>query len=423
MINARWIFGLATLLALTLETAPLRAATPLRAAEPPVEVARSPQRWRALLQELDRATPGSAAAAKLREEVDAAAGQRYGYASRLYWHTDWESATEAAKREGKPILSLRMLGRLTDELSCANSRFFRTALYPNTAISKLMREHYVLHWSSERAVPVLTVDFGDGRVMKRTVTGNSIHYLMSANGKVVDALPGMVSPQTFAHWLKTSQSRYAAGSLNARSLLRETSLSWQIELADIGRRPGPAPASLSPELSAAVIDQQLAALKNSTAVAPVRAPRAEAAVVLARPKYVAEAKFVSELTVAGIPVQSVKDDELWQQLAAKRVEHWRLDEASRELIRSLRPAAVAGGDEAFEEMIRNFENNVAQDDVRNRYVMQWQVRKWIMAGQNDFESLNRRVYNELFLTPREDPYLGLVDRNIFTGLARDGFLK
>ena len=48
------------------------------------------------------------------------------YTSQLYWYTDLEAAKAQAKRLGKPILSLRLLGKLTDEFSCANSRFFRT---------------------------------------------------------------------------------------------------------------------------------------------------------------------------------------------------------------------------------------------------------------------------------------------------------
>ena len=46
-----------------------------------------------------------------------------------------------------------LLGRLDEELSCANSRFFRTVLYANAEISAHLREHFVLHWQSVRPVP------------------------------------------------------------------------------------------------------------------------------------------------------------------------------------------------------------------------------------------------------------------------------
>ena len=120
--------------------------------------------------------------ARLRAGIDAAAHQKDAAWSGLYWHTSLPEALAAAKREGKPILSLRLLGRLDEELSCANSRFFRTALYANTAVSDELRKNWILHWESVRPAPKVTIDFGDGRVLNRTVTGNSLHYVLDADG-------------------------------------------------------------------------------------------------------------------------------------------------------------------------------------------------------------------------------------------------
>jgi len=142
---------------------------------------------------------------RYREVVDRVAGQRHATISRLYWHTDLAAAKAAATQSGKPILSLSMLGQLTDEFSCANSRFFRTSLYANAAISQRMREKFVLHWQSVRPVPKVTIDFGDGRKLKRTVTGNSAHYLLDATGRPLDVLPGLYSPQKFLTWLASAE--------------------------------------------------------------------------------------------------------------------------------------------------------------------------------------------------------------------------
>lgn len=121
----------------------------------------------------DAAVPSPA----LRVALDELCQQRDCYASRLYWYTDIEQAKAAARTSGKPILSLRLLGRLDQDLSCANSRFFRVALYPNSEISKLLQDRFILHWQSVRPVPKVTIDFGDGRKLERTITGNSIHYI------------------------------------------------------------------------------------------------------------------------------------------------------------------------------------------------------------------------------------------------------
>src|SRR5882762_9740276 len=79
-------------------------------------------------------------------QLDAVCGQKDAHTALLYWHTDLDAAVAEARRTARPILSLRLLGRLDEELSCANSRFFRKLLYPDTRVNQLLRQDYVLHW-------------------------------------------------------------------------------------------------------------------------------------------------------------------------------------------------------------------------------------------------------------------------------------
>src|SRR5579883_1808013 len=90
---------------------------------------------------------------RIAAALDHVSGQYDDYATGLYWYTDLEAAKAAARAENKPILSLRLLGRLDTDLSCANSRFFRTTLYPNAQISTLLHDRFILHWESVRPVP------------------------------------------------------------------------------------------------------------------------------------------------------------------------------------------------------------------------------------------------------------------------------
>ncbi len=115
---------------------------------------------------------------RIAAALDRVGGQYDDYASGLYWYTDLEKAKAAARTSGRPILSLRLLGRLDEDLSCANSRFFRTTLYPSAEINQLLKNGFVLHWESVRPAPRVTIDFGDGRTLQRTITGNSIHYIL-----------------------------------------------------------------------------------------------------------------------------------------------------------------------------------------------------------------------------------------------------
>ena len=115
----------------------------------------------------------------------------------LPWFTDLSSAITEARRTNKPILSLRLLGNLPDELTCANSRFFKRVLYPEPRIHQLLRQDFVLHWQSVRPVPLVTLDFGNGRRITKTLTGNSAHLVLDSHGRLVDALPGLFDPDTF----------------------------------------------------------------------------------------------------------------------------------------------------------------------------------------------------------------------------------
>jgi hypothetical protein len=134
-------------------------------------------------------------------ELDRICSQIDAHTALLYWHTDLGAAIAEAKRTRRPILSLRLLGRLDEELSCANSRFFRKLLYPDPQINQMLRTQFVLHWKSVRPVPRVTIDFGGGRRVTRTLTGNSMHVVLDSNGRVADAIPGLVAREIFVEEL------------------------------------------------------------------------------------------------------------------------------------------------------------------------------------------------------------------------------
>ena len=197
----------------------VRAVQDLRAAGPPgLEALLAAASARVLEWRQNKVRLEAPAGVALRAAVDGVARQRDAWASGLYWFTDLEAARAEAARTGRHILSLRLLGNLDEEYCCANCRFFRTVLYVNEAVSRVLRECYVLHWKSVRPAPLLTIDMGDGRRIKRTITGNSIHYLLDAEGRVLDALPGIYSPPAFLEALKRADEGTAgqpAGAVRA----------------------------------------------------------------------------------------------------------------------------------------------------------------------------------------------------------------
>lgn len=383
-----------------------------------------------------------AQAKRLADWVDAVGGAKYCTASRLFWHTDLEKAKAVALRTNKPILSLRMLGNLSDELSCANSRFFRTTLYANEEISKLLREKYVLHWKSVRPVPKITIDFGDGRRIERTITGNSAHYVLLHDGTVVDALPGLYGPQAFLARL-SQLSELSEGLTSKDSVARRTSLvnyhereeqsirtAWRKDLAQLGVDPT-AGAVVKPAIPQTRPPQAINA--NGPPHAIVAAKRAVTkSVALELPALAAmqsKAPIAAESSLDEL--ERTTTDEVWQRIAALHLAEAELDAASRELIRKQHPTAAVAAKIAITKarvesplvkMIRGLENSVALDSVQNEYRLHRKIHEWFTNGAatNDVEALNERVYAELFLTPSSDPWLGLSPSDAYAALPENG---
>ena len=63
------------------------------------------------------------------------------------------------------------------------------------------------------------------------------------------------------------------------------------------------------------------------------------------------------------------------------------------------------------------------DAVRNEYDLHRRIHAWFARSEagDDVEALNERVYDELFLTPSSDPWLGLVPSDAYSALDGGGF--
>jgi hypothetical protein len=62
-------------------------------------------------------------------------------------------------------------------------------------VIRFVNEQFVPVWQSVRPVPKVTIDFGNGKVLKRTLAGNTVIQICRADGRVVDALPGVYVPK------------------------------------------------------------------------------------------------------------------------------------------------------------------------------------------------------------------------------------
>jgi hypothetical protein len=330
-----------------------------------------------------------------RAVLDRVCRQKDCYASRLFWYTDFDEAKAASKASGKPILSLHLLGNLDEELSCANSRFFRTTLYSSQSIAGYMRDHFILHWQSVRPAPKVTVDFGDGRTLTQTITGNSIHYFLDADGRPLDALPGLYSPAAFLDNLQRIHSMaadYIAQASEDRPQFARSyhTREWTRITQELGK------------------DLMRVRQPNSK-----ENPSARDASKLAMTKFIGELPLLSAFNLQENPVT----DEEWERFAKHHAGKTPVvfDPASIELMRTKTSSPAA-----FGRLLRNLERTVAEDTLRNEYDLHVRLHEWLAADAPSIEALDERVYTQLFLTPPNDPWLGLLRDDTFVAIPNSG---
>jgi hypothetical protein len=359
---------------------------------------------------------------RLRAAIDAVAMQRDAIASHLYWYTDLEAAKAEAARTDRPILSLRMLGKLNEDLSCANSRFFRTTLYANAEVSAYLRDHFVLHWESVRPVPVITIDMGDGRKVVRTITGNSIHYVLDRRGRVVDGLPGLYGAKTFLQSLSdavpaatqaaTLDDGQFQQSVRQRAGQRMAALrtAWKADLAAVGGKLPPAPPTVT---------------VNGVF------PTAERAGIIAVGKGKVEAPVLAQI-MPDQQLAAATTDALWEKIAALHTADAALDQNVQQLMMLKNPATAAAAmkvaasklvvETPMLRMTRNLQGSIALDTVKNEYELHTKLYEWLAASGEPvaLKAFNERVYADLFLTPSADPWLGMVPADTFAALDNEG---
>jgi hypothetical protein len=355
-----------------------------------------------------------AASPAFNAALDTVCAQKDCAASHLYWYTDLEAARAAAKLSGRPILSLRLLGRLDEELSCANSRFFRTVLYANASVSQALRERFVLHWQSERPVPKVTVDFGDGRRLVGTVTGNSIHYILDSQGRLVDALPGLYGPGAFLRRLEdAAQAAGALGDLTDAEFgaglivyhnerLKTQAAALVEDFSHVSDKPV--------EMARAAV----ATVWQSRGTGPAAA--AEASRRAASKSYIEWPLLTAVLPNGGQPPRFEGD---FESIAFFHRQESELDASSRRLLFAKGGAWV--GDKK-QDALDHFQKLISEDTVKNEYVLHGVIHSWLAGGKGvpDLADFDQRVYSYLFLTPGSDPWLGLGPTELFSVLTPAG---
>lgn len=355
----------------------------------------------------------------IHETIDKVAAARYSHESGLYWYTDENEANRVAKEQGKPVLALRLLGKLDEELSCANSRYFRILLYPDDKVRQLLHDKFILTWKSVRPVPKITIDLGDGRKVERTITGNSVHYVVLPDGKVVDVFPGLYGPVPFVERLVKAEAA-AQRAIRAKDSKAEL-IAYQL--------------------------QQIADLK--------KAWKADIAKYEVWRRQQDQSDPSSEV-VGHVPQQPLT---FWEVAARFHPEYSELSKASVALVKqeegvgqsrateSLRPTAdldyafTKGGDEsAISMLVACVQPTLQADTVYNEYCGRYAAlrylnpdpqkspfdddhRSFAPTSLTPLEQLNDFVYAQVFHYEPDDPWIGLARFDSLTALPKDRGLK
>ncbi len=364
----------------------------------------------------------------------------------------------------------------------------RTVLYANQELAGYLRGNYILHWSSERPVPRITIDFGDGRTIERTITGNSAHYVLDAQGRVVDVLTGLSAPATFRSRLEEVRELAVGAAKLERHQVNEMMQEWHrskvgAEIVDrvaelakdtlalrerlpsmadsaSGYRVTFAESSKLDRTSTAVIWRDMPKNPDIPQPNPIEMDQSAAIDVTALRTWVwqPERQIYSALGTSSEAYRATmfSTSKAFSGQAAMLSSFRASPELATRARRELRPTAVDAtrismgkmvverpmltqlsgarmqadqlaiatdrGTTALQDRIAAVQRNLAGDVAVGELVMRPVIHHWLAENPDiSFEELNRRVFADLFLTPADDPWLGMSGDGNWTGIRNDGF--
>jgi len=67
-------------------------------------------------------------------------------------------------------------------------------LFSRGDVASFINQNFEPAWETVRPVPIVTIDFGSGTVLTRTLHGNIATYVCTPDANVIDILPGVYEP-------------------------------------------------------------------------------------------------------------------------------------------------------------------------------------------------------------------------------------
>jgi len=75
-------------------------------------------------------------------------------------------------------------------------------LFSSDEVSQYITDNFEPAWESVRPVPLVTIDFGNGHKITRTLNGNVATHVCAADGTLLDVLPGVYTAEEYKRQLE-----------------------------------------------------------------------------------------------------------------------------------------------------------------------------------------------------------------------------
>jgi hypothetical protein len=230
-------------------------------------------------------------------------------------------------------------------------------LFSKDDVANFINQNFEPVWESVRPVPIVRIDFGNGTVLTRTLHGNIATYVCTADGSVLDILPGIYEPQAYLKALNQFRLLHnyvvRAGNQGATRRLKEYH------------------------------EGQIRALKDN------QAP----------PQFVNSAGLSKRAIEGGLlaVLNSAPDAQKWhsppQAMPKQQADHLQLE---------------------TNDDIANWKS-LAEDTRINETIRRLQIHEMLAgAGSVLSNSVTKKLYKEILHSDLDDPYLGL-GQALFTG--------
>jgi hypothetical protein len=165
-------------------------------------------------------------------------------------------------------------------------------LFSQLDVAALMNEGFECAWQSVRAVPRATIDFGDGRVLERTLNGNVATWITTSDGRALDLLPGLVDAEEYLRALG------AALALHAEVAATPPGEAAALVSARHAERLGALPALVTELRQRAEMEKLLADLAKSRVERPLKHGLLQDTLFNAEHRYALASQMLAERPLA-----------------------------------------------------------------------------------------------------------------------------